>query len=87
MRTIYLPAVGRRVTLAAYLSAVRKAKANPHVLFSHGLTCWWPCTGEEIMRQFQEGIQERINQATPYLMRGGTQGECNPFTRPTSTSN
>jgi hypothetical protein len=70
MRTIHLPAIDRRVFLSAYLSAVRRAKANPSTVFSHGLTCWWPCTGEEIMRQFHEGLQDRINQAVPYSRRG-----------------
>jgi len=70
MRAIYLPAINRRVSLSAYLSAVRRAKANPSTVFTHGLTCWWPCTGEEIMRQFYEGLQDRINQAVPYSRRG-----------------
>ncbi len=70
MRTIDLPAIDKRVSLAAYLAAVKRAKANPLRTFTHGLTCWWPCTGEEIMRQFREGIHERINQAMPYSKRG-----------------
>jgi len=70
MRTIYLPAIDRRVSLSAYVSAVRRAKADPSSVFSHGLTCWWPCTGEEILRQFHEGLQDRINQAVPYSRRG-----------------
>ena len=38
MRTIYLPALGRHVTLAAYLQAVRMAKANPDMTFKTGFT-------------------------------------------------
>ncbi|HYW37380.1 MAG TPA: hypothetical protein VE957_04640 [Terriglobales bacterium] len=37
MRTIYLPALGRHVTLAAYLQAVRMAKANPDMTFKNRL--------------------------------------------------
>ncbi len=70
MRTIYLPAIDRRVSLGAYTAAVRRAKAYPSQTFACGLTCWWPCTGEEILRQFREGIDDRINQAVPYSRRG-----------------
>ena len=70
IRTIYLPAIERRVSLAAYLSGVRLAKANPTRTFTHGLTTWWPTTGAEIMRQFRAGMHDRINDGTPYTKRG-----------------
>lgn len=76
-RTIYLPSIERRVTLAAYLRAVRVAKANPDAEFKHGLTCWWPCTGADIVRQFVAGMIDRINQAIPYTQRG-TKGLVTP---------
>jgi hypothetical protein len=69
MRTIHLPAIDRHVTLAAYVAAVKTAKAHPDVTFKHGLTCWWPCIGSEILRQFRAGIDDRINQAIPYCHR------------------
>jgi len=69
-RLIYLPAIERRVTVGQYITAIRLAQANPDAEFKHGLTCWWPCTGREIMRQFREGVQERINDAIPYIQRG-----------------
>jgi hypothetical protein len=69
-RLIYLPAIERHVTLRAYLQAVRLAKSNPTTTFKHGLTTWWPTTGAEVMRQFREGIWDRINQAIPYGQRG-----------------
>lgn len=69
-RMIFLPAIGKHVPLRAYLEAVNKAKANPDMEFKHGLTCWWPCTGAEIMRQFTAGVHDRINQAVPYAVRG-----------------
>jgi hypothetical protein len=70
MRTIYLPAIERSVTLPAYLKAVKTAIANPGQTFKHGLSCWWPIDGAEIRRQFFAGVQDRINQAIPYTGRG-----------------
>ena len=70
MRTIYLPALERHVTLGAYLNAVRVAKANPTVEFKTGLTTWWPTTGKEVMAQFREGMHDRINQSVGYIERG-----------------
>ncbi len=69
MRTIYLPAIDRTVSLKQYIAAVKTAKANPNACFKHGLTCWWSCTGRDIMRQFFAGVQDRINQAIPYIDR------------------
>ena len=64
--------VNMTVTLAAYVKAIRTAKANPKAEFKHGLTTWWPTTGAEIMRQFMHGVHDRINQAIPYTQRGVT---------------
>jgi len=69
MRTIYLPAIERHITLRQYLNGIKLAKANPDAEFKHGLTCWWPCTGEDICKQFFDGVQDRINQAIPYMKR------------------
>ena len=69
-RTIYLPAIDRHVTLGQYIRAVRYAKANPDATFTHGLTCWWACSGREIVAQFTAGVMDRINQARPYIERG-----------------
>ena len=60
--TIYLPAVDRTVTVGQYVKAIRAAKAAPDAEFKHGLTCWWPCTGREIMRQFRAGVRDRAAQ-------------------------
>ena len=70
IRTVNLPAIGKSVTLAAYVAAIRSAKANPDMTFKHGLTAWWPCTGREIMQQFRAGMHDRINQRVPYRLRG-----------------
>ncbi len=70
MRTIYLPAVERSVTLGSYVRAVKMAKANPDRTFITGLTTWWPTKGSEIVEQFRAGMTDRINQAIPYSQRG-----------------
>ena len=70
MRTIYCPGVDRHVPLRAYVKGVKLAKANPDSEFKQGLTCWWPVTGREIIGQFFEGVQARINEAIPYNRRG-----------------
>lgn len=70
MRTIYLPAIERSVSLRSYLQAVRLAKSKPDATFKHGLTCWYSCTGSDIMCQFRQGMHDRINQAIPYTTRG-----------------
>lgn len=70
MRTIYLPAIERHVTLRQYIDAVKLAKSNPNTEFKHGLTCWYSCKGKDIVRQFLSGIEDRINQGIPYSQRG-----------------
>jgi hypothetical protein len=70
MRTIYLPALEKRVSLRQYVAAVKLAKANPDAEFKHGLSCWWPCSGREIMQQFRAGLMDRINSGIPYITRG-----------------
>jgi len=69
-RTIYLPSISRSVTLREYNQAIKLAKKNPDVEFKYGLSCWWPCSGREIMRQFFDGLQDRINSKIPYIQRG-----------------
>jgi len=69
-RTIYCPGIERHVPLDVYLRAIRTAKAHPGSTFKTGLTCWWSCSGREIMAQFLAGVHDRINQAVPYVLRG-----------------
>lgn len=68
-RYISLPAVEKRVPLGAYVAAIKRAKASPDQEFKHGLSCWWPCTGKEIVEQFREGMNERINAGIPAIDR------------------
>ena len=70
MKYISLPAINKRVSIKDYIAGIKQAKANPDKMFKHGLTCWWSCSGDDIMRQFMDGINERVNQAIPYCERG-----------------
>ena len=63
-------ASGRVVTLGQYVAAVKMAKANPDTEFRQGLSSEWPCTGAEVVRQFREGMVDRLNQAVPRIDRG-----------------
>jgi len=72
MRTVYVPAIEKRVSLGSYIRAIKLAKANMDREFSHGLTCWWPCYGADIVDQFLSGVHDRINQAVPYTKRGSS---------------
>jgi hypothetical protein len=72
-RVIYVPGADRWVTLGEYIRAVKLARENPDAEFKHGLTCWWPCTGAEIMHQFRQGMHERISDGISYSQRGVSQ--------------
>jgi hypothetical protein len=37
------------------------AKENPDEEFLHGFSTWWPTKGAEVVRQFWEGVVDRIN--------------------------
>jgi hypothetical protein len=71
MRTIYIPAIEKSVSIGQYVKAIKIAKANPDKEFKHGLTCWWPCLGRDIVSQFFDGLTDRINQSIPYVDRKG----------------
>lgn len=67
MRIISLPAINKKVSLKNYIAGIKIAKANPDVIFPHGLACWYSCSGRDIMQQFLDGVNDRINQAIPYM--------------------
>lgn len=69
-RTIYLPAVGKSVSMKSYVAGIKDAIAHPDATYKHGLTTWAPATGAEIREQFRRGIHDRINEAIPYNERG-----------------
>ncbi len=53
---------GMRVSIGEYVRGVKFAKANPEMCFDYGLTTWYGVTGKDIMRQFYQGVEDRINQ-------------------------
>jgi hypothetical protein len=61
---------GKRVSLRSYLAAVRKAKANPAAVFDRGLAGWGRTSGAEVVREFRDGMHDRISQAVPVTRRG-----------------
>lgn len=67
-----LPAVSERrpVRIGRYVAFVVAAKKSPDAEFKHGLDCWWPVTGAEIVKQFRAAMHDRITQAVPYSSRG-----------------
>jgi len=69
-RYISLPAINKRISISAYVAAVKMAKANQTREFKTGLTTWWPTSGAEIVRQFHTGMHDRINQTIPAIDRG-----------------
>lgn len=70
MRTIYLPSIERSITIGQYVRAIKLAKKHLNKEFKQGLNCWWPCSGQDIVNQFRDAVQDRINQAIPYMLRG-----------------
>ena len=61
MKTMYLPATHKTISLRAYLDGYKQAKANPTATYAHGLTTWWPCSGAEILSQYRAEFQAVIN--------------------------
>jgi len=69
MLYISLPAIDKRVSVGAYVAAVKVAKANPDAEFKHGFSTWWPTDGRAILRQFRAGMNDRINSGISYRER------------------
>lgn len=69
-RIIYVPGVDRAIPLRTYVAAVKTAKSHPEIVFMTGLDNFGATTGAEIVRQFREAVQDRINQSIPYRLRG-----------------
>ena len=61
-RYVSLPGVRNlRVPLGAYVKGWKMAKAHPDATFKHSLTSMEPTTGAECLREFREGLHDRIN--------------------------
>jgi hypothetical protein len=53
---------GRCVRLGDYARAWRAVRAAPaSATFKHGLRGWWSVTREELIREFLDGLMDRIN--------------------------
>ena len=61
---ITFEATGSVLSVASYVRGIRLAKAEPLMMFRHGLTSWWPCCGSTIMHQFRQGCHDRQRQRT-----------------------
>lgn len=62
---IYIPAINRHVSIAAYCAAIRKAKANPDGLFPHTFESWASGTGRDILREWRKVRNRRITAGIP----------------------
>lgn len=61
-RVITLTAHGRQLTIGQYVEIVKRVKASaPGTRFDKSFCNWWSTTREEILREFFEGVQDRIN--------------------------
>jgi hypothetical protein len=69
-RCITLPALDRRISIPAYVAAVKRAKAQPEATFREGLESWWPTTGAEIRQQFGRALDRRIMRHAPHYGLG-----------------
>ena len=69
MRTIYLAATSRTITLGNYVRAVKTAKASPGKTFKHGLNGWWIVTGAEVVLEFRKAMHQRISDGISYSER------------------
>lgn len=67
---ISLSALDRRVSIPAYIAAVRRAIAAPDATFRQGLESWWPVTGAEIRREYNRALNRRIMRHAPHYGRG-----------------
>ena len=59
---------GHRVTVGAYVAAIRKV--DPTKTYDHGLCGWGPMTGACVLGEFREGVHDRINRHNPAYGRG-----------------
>ena len=56
--TITTPA-GRRVTIAAYIAAIRRCQDNPAEMFKGWQ--WFPVSGEDVLRDFGQMVTDHCN--------------------------
>jgi hypothetical protein len=69
----YIQVRENKISIPAYIQGIKLAKSNLDREFKQGLTCWSPCTGQDIVNQFRESIHDMINQGISAIERGKTQ--------------
>lgn len=60
---------GRRVGVRAYVAGYQLARHNPDLLLRMGFD-GWPATGREILAEFRQAFQTRINRHMPHYGQG-----------------
>ena len=54
---------GKRISITTYVNAWKIIRSNPlDTMYKEGLTTWWAVNGHDLIRQYREGIHDRINQ-------------------------
>lgn len=69
MKTIALTMDGFQMSIPDFIKAIRKAKDNPKLTFSRSIKGWWPATGEEILREYRQMINDKINKRGGLVVR------------------
>jgi hypothetical protein len=69
----YIQVREKQIPIPIYIQEIKLAKNNLDREFKQGLTCWYPCTGQDIVNQFLAGLNDRINQSISYIQRGKIQ--------------
>lgn len=62
MQVIRIDHKNKALTIGQYVQIIRRVKASPPgTMFKESFGGWWPATREEILRQFWQMVQDRIN--------------------------
>ena len=69
MKTIALTMDGFQMSIPDFIKAIQKAKANPELMFSRSIKGWWPATGREILREYREMVNDKINRNGKLVIR------------------
>jgi hypothetical protein len=66
-RLIYCPGPDKWLTIGQYVSIIRRVKEKPlETVYPQTFTRWFSGTGADMMREFRDGIMDRINRGIPY---------------------
>ena len=66
-KLIYCPGPDKWLTVGQYVSIIKKVKSLPlDTQYPQTFCSWAGGTGHDILREFLEGINDRINRNSPY---------------------